>query len=98
MSLDILYTFGRVSRAGGEGDARGSQDAHRTGSGILIFLVAEFNINLDGFRKHLPAPNPRLALFIYLGLALLAVGGFRLFNWLLVAWSQRKTKEDREPR
>ena len=68
------------------------------GLGILIFLAAVYNINLDRFRKYLPGPNPRLALFIYVGLALLAVGGFRLFSWVLVAWSQRKTKEDREPR
>jgi hypothetical protein len=63
---------------------------------VAAFLSAKYNINLDRFRKYLPAPSPRLALVIYLGLFLLALGGFRLFNWGLVAWLERKGKKDRQ--
>jgi hypothetical protein len=63
---------------------------------VLAFLAAKYNLNFDRFRKHLPAPSPRLAIIIYLGLVLLAFGGFRLFNWGLVAWLERKAKKDQQ--
>jgi hypothetical protein len=59
---------------------------------IAAFLAAKYNINLDRFHKYLPAPSPRLAIVLYIGLVLLAVGGFSLFNWVLVAWLERKAK------
>jgi len=59
---------------------------------ILIFLAAEYNIDLDRFRKYL------LALILSVGLAFLAVGGFRLLNRVLVAWLQRRTKENKAQR
>jgi len=67
-----------------------------TGVIVLAFLTAKYNLNLDRFRKHLPAPSPRLAIVIYLGLVLLALGGFRLFSWGLVAWLERKAKKDQQ--
>jgi hypothetical protein len=68
--------------------------------GVLVaaFITAKYNINLDRLRKYLPAPSPRLEVALYIGLVLLAVGGFYLFNWVLVAWLERKAKKDREPR
>jgi hypothetical protein len=63
---------------------------------VAALLAAEYNLNLDRFRKHLPAPSPRLAIVIYLGLLLLALGGFRLFNRVLGAWFRRRTKKDKE--
>ena len=68
--------------------------------GVLVaaFLTAKYNINLDRFRKYLPAPTPRLEVALYIGFVLLAVGGFYLFNWVLVAWLERKAKKDRDPR
>jgi len=68
------------------------------GFGIAVVLALEYNINLDRFRKYLPAANPRLALFLFIGLVLLAVGGFHLFNRVLLGWFQRRAKEDKEPR
>jgi hypothetical protein len=67
--------------------------------GVLVgsFTTAKYNINLDRFRKYLPAPSPRLEVVLYIGFVLLAVGGFYLFNWLLVAWLGRKAKRDRDP-
>lgn len=58
------------------------------------FLAAKYNIDLDRFKNYLPAPSPRLAIVLYIGHALLAVGGFRLFNWVLVAWLERKARKD----
>ena len=68
--------------------------------GILVaaFLTAKYNVNLDRFRKYLPTPTPRLEIALYIGFVLLVVGGFYLFNWVLVAWLERKAKKDRDPR
>jgi len=70
---------------------------------VLTFLAAKYNINLDRinldrFAKYLPAPSPGLAIVLYVGLALLAIGGFSLYNRLLVAWLERKSKKDKDPR
>jgi hypothetical protein len=69
-----------------------------TGVAVAAFLTAKYNINLDRFRKYLPAPTPRLEVALCIGFVLLAVGGFYLFNWVLVAWLERKAKNDRDPR
>lgn len=61
------------------------------------FLAAKYNINLDRFRKYVPAPSPRLAIVLYIGLVLLAIGGFSLFNRVLGARIERKAKKDKEP-
>jgi hypothetical protein len=63
---------------------------------IAVVLSATYNINLDRFRKYLPAPSPPLAIFIYIGLFLLALGGLRLFSWVLVARLERKAKQEKE--
>jgi hypothetical protein len=63
---------------------------------VAAFLSAKYDLNLDRFRKYLPAPSPRLAIVMYLGLFLLALGGFRLFNRGLMAWLERKAKRDRQ--
>jgi hypothetical protein len=65
---------------------------------LRICRPAKYNINLDRLRKYLPAPSPRLEVVLYIGFVLLAVGGFYLFNWVLVAWLERKAKKDRDPR
>lgn len=57
------------------------------GAGLLLatvflgfgFLAAKYDISWDRFRKYLPAPNPRLALVLLVGLFLLALVGARLF-------------------
>lgn len=69
-----------------------------TGVLVAAFLTAKYNINLGRFRKYLPAPTPHLEVALYIGFVLLAVGGFYLFNWVLVAWLERKAKNDRDPR
>src|SRR5580704_2145011 len=48
--------------------------------------------------SHLPPPSPRLAVALCIGFVLLAVGGFYLFNWVLVAWLERRAQRDRDPR
>jgi hypothetical protein len=60
--------------------------------GVLVaaFTTAKYNINLDRLRRYLPALSPRLEVVLYIGFVLLAVGGFYLFNWVLVAWLERK--------
>jgi hypothetical protein len=63
---------------------------------VWTFFAAKYNINLDSLRKYLPAPNPRLAIALYIGLALLAVGGLNLFNRVLVAWLDGKSKKDKD--
>jgi hypothetical protein len=58
------------------------------GSGLLLatvfivlgFLGAKYDISWDRFRKYLPAPNPRLALVLLIGLFVLALIGARLFT------------------
>jgi hypothetical protein len=67
-------------------------------TGVLVtgFLAAKYNLNLEGFRKRLPAPSPQLAIVFYIGLVLLALGAFRLFNWGLVAWLERRARKDKD--
>lgn len=60
---------------------------------IAIVLSEEYNISLDRFRKYLPAPNPPLALIIFVGLFVLALLGTRLFNWLLVVWAKHQARQ-----
>ncbi|MGB7281128.1 MAG: hypothetical protein WBE13_02605 [Candidatus Acidiferrum sp.] len=62
------------------------------------FLAAKYNISLDRFRKHFPAPNPRLALILYVGFILLAWAGFSLFNKVLIAWYRRRSSGNKKPR
>jgi hypothetical protein len=68
--------------------------------GVLVaaFTTSEIQYHLDRFRKYLPAPSPRLEVALYISFVVLAVGGFYLFNWVLVAWLERKAKRDRDPR
>ena len=47
---------------------------------VVPFLAAKFNISWDRFREYLPAPNPRLALVLFIGLFVLALVGARLFR------------------
>jgi hypothetical protein len=64
------------------------------GAGLLVatviiigaFLAANYNIDLDRYRKYLP-----IAIVV---LILLATGGFRTFYTLLLALFRRKSKED----
>jgi hypothetical protein len=64
---------------------------------IVIIFQVKYNISFDRFRNYLPAPSPPLAIVLYIGLALLAVGGFSLFKRVLVAWLERKAKKNKEP-
>jgi hypothetical protein len=66
------------------------------GIGIAIFLSVEYNISWDRVRKYVPAPNPRLAVFIFVGVFLLALLGSRLFNWLVAVWSERRARQEKE--
>jgi len=66
------------------------------GISIAIFLSVEYNISWDRIRKYVPAPNPRFAVFIFVGVFLLALLGSRLFNWLLVVWSERRARREKE--
>ena len=65
---------------------------------VAAFTTAKYNVRLDRFRKYLPAPSPHLEVAFYIGFVVLTVGGFYLFNWVLVAWLERKAKKDRDPR
>jgi hypothetical protein len=69
-----------------------------TGVVVAAFLAAKYNFNVDRFQKYLPPPSPHLEVALYIGFVLLAVGGFYLFNWVLVAWLERRAKKDRDPR
>ena len=68
------------------------------GVSVAAFLAAKYNFNVDRFQKYLPPPSPRLEVALYIGFVLLAVGGFYLFNWVLVPWLERRAKKDRDPR
>lgn len=63
---------------------------------VVIIFQAKYNITFDRFRKYLPAPNPRLALILYVGLFVLALVGIRLFNWLLVLWTERRGRREKQ--
>src|SRR5215469_14200547 len=65
---------------------------------IAIVLSEEYNISLDRFRKYLPAPNPRLALIIFVGLfvlALLVLLCYKYHNRLLQQNGQQESCERR---
>jgi hypothetical protein len=68
-------------------------------AGLVVgaFLAAKYKISWDRFLNYLPAPSPRLAIVLYIGLALLAVGGFNLFKRGLIAWLERKAEKNKEP-
>ena len=63
---------------------------------IVIVLQGKYNISFDRFRKYLPAPNPHLALILFVGLFVLALAGSRFFNWLLVIWAERRKKQEKD--
>jgi len=62
---------------------------------VVIIFQVKYNISFDRFRKYLPAPNPRLELFLFLGLFVLALAGARLFNRLLLFWAERRAKHEK---
>jgi hypothetical protein len=63
---------------------------------IVIIFQAKYNISFDRFRKYLPAPNPHLALILFVGLFVLALAGSRLFNWLLLIWANRRARHEND--
>ena len=66
------------------------------GIGIAIVASVEDNISWERVRKYVPAPTPRRVVFVFVGVFLLALLGFRLFNWLLVASSERGARAEIE--
>jgi hypothetical protein len=62
---------------------------------IVIIFQAKYNISFDRFRRYLPAPNPHLALILFVGLFVLALAGSRLFNRLLLLWAERRAKHEK---
>ena len=66
------------------------------GIGIAIVASVEYNISWERVRKYVPAPTPRRAVFVFVGVFLLALLGFRLLNWLLVASSEREGRQEKE--
>lgn len=61
---------------------------------IVIIFQVKYNISFDRFRKYLPAPNPHLALILFVGLFVIALAGSRLFNRLLLLWAERRAKRE----
>ena len=66
------------------------------GIGIAIVLSAEYNISWERVRKYVPAPTPRRGVFVFVGLFLLILFGFRLFSWLSVVWSERGARQEKD--
>ena len=66
------------------------------GIGIAIVLSVEYNISWERVRKYVPVPTPRRVVFVFVSVFLLALLGFRLFNWLLVASSERGARQEKE--
>ena len=66
------------------------------GIGMAIVLSIEYNISWERIRKYVPAPTPRRAVFVFVGVFLFALLGFRFFNWLLVVWSERGARQEKE--
>ena len=66
--------------------------------GIVItgVLSAEYNISWERVRKYVPAPTPGRAVFVFVGVFLLVLLGFRLFNWLSVVWSEREARQEKD--
>lgn len=62
---------------------------------IVSFLSSEYNISWERVRKYVPAPTPGRAVFVFVGVFLLVLLGFRLFNWLLVVWSEREAGKEK---
>jgi hypothetical protein len=66
------------------------------GIGIAIVLSAEYNISWERVRKYVPAPTPRRAVFVFVGVFLLVLLGFRLLNRLLVVWSEHGARQEKD--
>ena len=66
------------------------------GFGIAVVLSVEYNISWDRVRKFVPAPTRRHAVFIFVGVFLLVLLGLRLFNWLLVVWSEGGASQEKD--
>jgi hypothetical protein len=62
---------------------------------IVIIFQVKYNISFDRYRKYLPAPNPHLALILFVGLFVLALAGSSLFNRLLLFWAERRAKHEK---
>jgi hypothetical protein len=62
---------------------------------IVIIFQVKYNISFERFRKYFPAPNPHLALILFVGLFVLALAGSRLFNRLLLFWAERSAKHEK---
>lgn len=86
------------------GDRPAGDSLKLLGAGLLVataivgasFVAAKYNISLDRLRNSLPAPNPRFALVLFVGVFVLALVGTRLFNWLLMAWVERRGRQKKE--
>lgn len=61
---------------------------------VVAFLGAKYDISWDRFRKYLPAPNPRLALVLFIGLFVLALVGARLFETMKHYWLKSEMGEN----
>jgi uncharacterized membrane protein YidH (DUF202 family) len=62
---------------------------------IVIIFQVKYNITFERFRKYFPAPNPHLALILFVGLFVLALAGSRLFNRLLLFWAERRAEHEK---
>ncbi|HUL15006.1 MAG TPA: hypothetical protein VLV88_03355 [Terriglobales bacterium] len=60
---------------------------------MVIIFQTKYSFSFDRYRKYLPAPNPRLALVLFVGLFVLVLGGSRLFDRLLLFWAERRAKQ-----
>lgn len=68
-------------------DSTGAHSLKLSGTGLLLasvfvvtaFLAKKYNISWDRLHEYLPAPNPRLALVLLIGLFILALVGARSF-------------------
>jgi len=56
---------------------------------VAGFFAGKYDITLDRFRDYLPVPLPG-----FLGLLLLALTGWFLFDWVLLPWVRRRSKDD----
>jgi len=58
---------------------------------VAGFFAEKYDITLHRFRNYLPVPLPG-----FLGLLLLALAGWFLFDWLLLPWVRRRAKDDNQ--